>query len=213
MKLAPVLGSLMLVAGACVSSPDRREIPAIIVPAPAPLPIDAQVAELEKASRPGPNHKELAPLIGDWDVRLFEVGPDDSETEVASGRASIRHEFGGRYLRWDTTMRFGGRSHATTGFLGYDIGGREYESMMITDVGTGMSVAHGTGQLARSGIRFTLELVDRDSGGRARMSSVLRMPDADHFVQDLLGGDPLGNERTVRRYRYSRATSPASVTK
>jgi hypothetical protein len=32
-------------------------------------------------------------------------------------------------------------------------------------------------------------------------------------VQDLLGGDPLGNERTVRRYRYSRATSPASVTK
>jgi hypothetical protein len=83
---------------------------------------------------------------------------------------------------------------------------------MITDVGTGMSVAHGTGQLARSGIRFTLELIDRDSGGRARMSSVLRMPDPDHFVQDLLGGDPLGNERTVRRYRYSRATSPASVT-
>jgi hypothetical protein len=77
-----------------------------------------------------------------------------------------------------------------------------------------MSVAHGTGQLSRGGIRFTLELVDRDSGGRARMSSVLRTVDGEHFVQDLLGGDPLGGERTVRRYRYRRAPpAPVPVTK
>ena len=213
MKHAPVVALFVLAAASCVSGPDRRDVPAIILPAAAPLPIDAQVAELEKASRPGPSHRELAPLIGDWDVRLCDVAPDASETEVASGSASIREEFAGRYLRWDTTMRFGERSHATTGFLGYDLGAREYESMMITDVGTGMSVAHGTGQLARSGIRFTLEIIDRDNGSRARMSSVLRSMDADHFVQDLLGGDPMGNERTVRRYRYTRSATAPTVTK
>jgi hypothetical protein len=208
------LGVLILAGSSCVSGPSRREVPAIILPSPSPVPIEAQVAELERASQPGPNHRELAPLVGNWEVRLCDVSPDGAETEVASGSASIRDEFGGRFLRWDTTMRFGSSTHATTGFLGYDLTGREYQSMMITDMGTGMSVAHGIGQLARSGIRFTLEIVDRESGTRARMSSVLRLVDPDHFLQDLLGGDPLSGERTVRRYRYSRSDSAAeSVTK
>jgi Protein of unknown function (DUF1579) len=205
---------LLILAASCSSGSNHRDAPAIIVPATNLAPIESQVAELEQASRPGLNHKELAPLVGEWEVRLCEVSPDGRETESARGRATIRFEFGGRFLRWDTTMQFGSSEHATTGFLGYDLGGREYQSMMITDMGTGMSVAHGVGQLARGGIRFTLELIDRDSGGRARMTSVLHLDDADHFVQDLLGGDPLGNERTVRRYRYTRITPmPAAVTK
>ena len=46
------------------------------------------------------------------------------------------------------------------------------------------------------------------------MSSVLRMIDADHFAQDLLGGDAAGNELVVRRYPYRRRSpAPAPVTK
>jgi hypothetical protein len=177
-----------------------------VAPSARPVSIDDQIAALEKASQPGANHKDLMPLGGDWNVRLVEVAPDGRETEVADGTAAIRPEFGGRYLGWETRMRFGGREHATLGFVGFDLGSGEYQSLMINDVGTGMSVAYGNGQLKRSGIRFTLDLVDRESGGRARMSSVLRSIDADHFVQDLLGGEPSG-ERVVRRYHYVRSSS------
>jgi hypothetical protein len=192
----------------CVSGPDPRAAASAAPIAAAPVSIDDQIAQLEKASQPGASHKELLALCGDWNVRLVDVSPDGRETDVAAGSATIRSEFGARYLRWETSMRFGGRDHATTGFVGFDLGTHEYQSLMLNDVGTGMSVAYGNGQLKRSGIRFTLDLIDRESGGRARMSSVLRSIDADHFVQDLLGGE-LGGERVVRRYHYVRANAPA----
>lgn len=203
---------LTLATTACVSGPDQRTPLSPALTPTASVPIEVQIAELERSSQPGTSHKEFLALCGDWNVRLVDISADGRETQVALGTAVIRPEFGGRFLCWKTTMQFGARVHATTGFLGYDLGNREYQSMMINDVGTGMSVAHGTGQLKRSGIRFTLEVVDRDSGGRARMSSLLRMIDADHFVQDLLGGDPQGSERSVRSYHYAREMSPPAAT-
>jgi hypothetical protein len=209
-----LLGAVICIVASCESGPTaRREAVSPSVPVPT-ASVESQIAALEKASQPGLSHKELASLRGSWDVHLVDVTIDGTEAEIAQGTATIRAEYGGRFLRWDTTMIFGGTPHDTTGFVGYDLGSHEYQSMMINDVSTGMSVAHGTGELARAGIRFTLELVDRSSGARARMSSVLRMIDADHFAQDLLGSDAVGNELVVRRYHYRRRSpSPGTVTK
>jgi hypothetical protein len=205
---------LTLATPACVSGPTEHRPAPLPSPPTAALPIEKQIAELERASQPGPNHKELLVLRGDWAVRLVDVPFEGGETELAQGTATIRSEFGGRFLRWDATMQFGNSLHATTGFLGFDLASHEYQSLMINDMGTGMSVATGTGNLEHGGIRFTLELVDRDSGGRARMSSVLRMSDADHFAQDLLGVDAQGKERALRRYLYTRTTAdPRPITK
>ena len=208
-----LLGSIALVVASCESGPTARRDASSSIPVPS-ASVESQVAALEKASQPGLNHKELMALCGSWDVHLVDVTIDGTEAEIARGSAVIQSEYGGRFLRWDTSMNFGGAPHDTTGFVGYDLGNHEFQSMMINDVSTGMSVAHGTGDLTRAGIRFTLELFDRASGSRARMSSVLRMNDADHFAQDLLGGDAAGNELVVRRYHYRRRSpAPAPVTK
>jgi hypothetical protein len=205
---------LAIALPACVSGPDPRA-PVPVLPTPGvAVPIEKQIAELERASQPGPSHRELFALCGSWVVSLVDVAFEGGETEVSRGTATIQKEFGGRFLRWDVMMQFGSSVHATTGFLGFDLGNREFQSLMINDMGTGMSVATGTGDLEHGGIRFTLEVVDRDSGGRARMTSVLRMTDEDHFAQDLMGVDAQGRERALRRYLYTRAApAPAPLTK
>lgn len=155
-----------------------------------------------RASQPGAQHKKLASLAGDWDLRLMSVEPDQSENELARGTAHLAWLLEGRFLRWEETLDIAG---STTGFLGYDARHGEYELLMISGLSTGMGVGRGTGDLSTGGIAFTLEDFDRQSGQRLRMSSRLRSIAPDHFLLDFLGQDPSGDERVMLRRHYRRA--------
>jgi hypothetical protein len=179
--------------------------------APA-MPLAEQVKQLAATSTPGPKHAALAVLEGEWKVALSSLSASGTETDSFLGEATLTKILGGRFLRWDASIDFGGASGKTTGFLGYDSRYAEYVLMMISDLSQGMEVARGGGELQGPGIVFTLEQLDPRNGAHVRSRSRLRVIDHGHFVLEQLepGGD--GVDRVVRAWHYRRSTEPVHKT-
>jgi hypothetical protein len=197
--------ALLAAVSACMAPVPQHGARTNTIVVPAQRSIEEQAAQAESASRPGPEHTALDVLVGTWSTTTVAVAADGSESEPRHGNALIEWVFGGRYLRWEATLELGGVVHATTGFLGYDRSGSEYQMLMISDLATGMSVARGRGDLSGSGIRLVIELVEPATGGINRAESTLRATTADHFQLDQLGLDEhTGEERVVRRTHYRR---------
>ena len=211
---APLLAlAWLLGAAACVTHPEPRVRAQTPLPGAAGTPtLEHRVAELERASEPGPEHRALDPLVGDWRTVLASVGPDGGEVPLAAGTARVHWALDGRYLRWEASLEVAGVARQTSGFLGFDRRAANYVYFTVTSLSTGMSIARGVGELARGGIRFELEQVDPRTSVVVRMKSVLRL-EPDGFVLDQIGPDEGGREHVVQRTRYRRADAPAAVTR
>lgn len=196
-----------LVLAACVTQPDARTAASVANVPPPTLAEQASLQEL--ATRPGPHHRKLDPLVGAWTTVNAAVDAEGRETDQVAGRAAIDWALGGRYLRIDANLELpGGGTHTWSGFLGYDEPHAEYQWLMVSDLSTGMGVARGQGDPARGGIRFMLELQDPRTGGFARATSLLRVIGPDELALEQLGADATGLERVLRRTHYRRAAKP-----
>jgi hypothetical protein len=210
------VAALALILAACETGGRPPSSPGTPPAASAaiPVPLDEQVKELSTQSRPGAKHAALGPLAGTWDVVLSDIGADQKETERFRGNATLAWILGGRFLRWDVTVDFGGMPGTTTGFLGFDSRFDEYELLMISDLAQGMTVAHGSGELGGAGLVFTVEQLDPRSGARARSRSRLRLLAADHFILQQLEPDSPntgsgGGEHATRVWHYRRTHATA----
>lgn len=198
---------LALLATACVSQPERPK-PRIVAPAATPS-LSEQAAIQASATKPGKEHRALDPLVGAWQTRNHAVDAEGRESDAVTGRAAIDWTLGGRYLRIDANLDLpDGATHTWSGFLGFDQSTDEYQWLMVSDLSTGMGVAHGRGALSGGGIRFVLDVVDPRTGAMARATSVLRSTGADHVVLEQVGVDASGIERVLRRTHYERAAKP-----
>lgn len=204
MRTLAVLSLAAFASTGCQAA-DPRTTPRAPVAGVAPS-LAEQVREASRASTPGARHRQLEPLAGDWRIELADVAEDQTERSVAHGEGRLEWVHERRYLAWFAHLEGTG---TTSGFLGYDLRQEQYQLLMISSLSTGMGVASGYGDLAGQGVRFTLESLEPASGQRARMSSVLRIVDANHFVLDAYGVDGAGRERVVRRTHYRRAASAA----
>ncbi|MDZ4774226.1 MAG: DUF1579 family protein [Planctomycetota bacterium] len=166
--------------------------------------IEDQAREAASGSRPRKEHRALEALTGSWKTTVVTVGADNDEGDPRPGSARIESTLGGRYLKWDATLDLSGETHATTGFLGFDVNQGEYQLLMISDLATGMGVARGRGDLQAKGVRFVIEIADPESGALRRAISVLRVVNPDRFELEQVGADPDGRERVVRRTHYER---------
>jgi hypothetical protein len=214
-RISRVAIPIVLLLAACETG-GRPPPPAAATVSPVadPVPLEEQVKGLASQSRPGARHAALGPLAGTWDVVLSDIGADQRETERFRGNATLAWILGGRFLRWDVAVDFGGVPGTTTGFLGFDSRLDEYELLMISDLAQGMAVAHGTGELAAQGLVFTVEQLDPRSGGRARSRSRLRLLAGDHFILQQLepdspGAGSGGGEHVTRVWHYRRAHAAA----
>lgn len=199
--------SVCFLVSACVASDPVRNPPAA-VDLPTREAIEAQAREAASTSKPRKEHRALEALVGHWDTKVVTVAADGMESEARPGRATIESVLGRRYLNWSAWLELGGETHATTGYLGFDVNQSEYQLLMISDLATGMGVARGRGDLRGGGVRFTIEIHDPESGALRRAASTLRVVDAQRFVLEQMGIDSSGKERVVRRTHYVRAKSP-----
>jgi len=193
-----LLAVLLLLTASCESSSSKRSNPQQPQRAPQ-ADIPEQVSAQEAASLPGPMHKKLDPLIGDWQTTIVQVGPEGMEIPGGTGVTRITQLFGGRYQRWDSVIEVGGKRREMTGWLGYDRNAQEYQLSMIMSFSSGMAIYRGQGDLAKDGIVFVLEQMDPKTGAHLRSKNRLKLLTPDHFVSETVDEDMVAQARTHYR--------------
>jgi hypothetical protein len=197
--------ALGFAAASCVSHPDPA--PTRTAPGATQPPLAEQAAIQATATRPGKHHRALNGFVGAWLTTNVAVDAKGVESDAVPGRAAVEWVLGGRYLSIDANLSIdGGATYTWSGFVGVDEASEEYQWLMVSDLSTGMGVAHGRGEFSHGGIRFLLDVVAPRTGALARATSLLRGIDANHVVLEQIGTDATGVERVLRRTHYRRAT-------
>jgi hypothetical protein len=106
----------------------------------------------EMAGKPGPEHKALQPLVGEWTyVAKFWLKPDAKPLE-GSGSSVRKSIFGGRFIQEKLQSEKPTRVTGM-GLIGYDKGQKKYTSLWVDSMSTAIYIMHGTAD--KDGKKFT----------------------------------------------------------
>jgi hypothetical protein len=145
----------------------------------------AQMEAMMKAATPGEPHKRLDALVGSWDVTVtMWMDPSKPPTE-AKATAETRSIMGGRYLEEKVTGEFAGMPFLGQSLTGYDNLKKQYTSVWIDNMGTGISASHGTYDADKKTFTYHGEETDPLSGKALKVKSALHLIDKDGYEVDM----------------------------
>ena len=104
----------------------------------------------EAACTPGPAHKALEPLVGDWNAEVKMWMAPDAPPTITKGTAKSTWALKGRFVQQEFSGEFMGKPFRGISFTGYDNVRQKYRSVWIDDMSTTMVTSEG----------------DADSGGK-----------------------------------------------
>lgn len=111
-------------------------------PAAGGMDEKAMQAAMEKMAEPGPMHKWLAALEGDWQAEVKEMGMDGKWT-TSKGEMNYKMVHGGRFLE----LTFKGRAHGKFfyggGVMGYNNASKQFESAWYSSMQSGLMLMYG----------------------------------------------------------------------
>lgn len=146
---------------------------------------------------PGPEHKALERLAGEWIATIKDDAGDSKGTMVA------KMECGGLWLATEFRGSFGGVPFHGRGMDGYDPASRKHVSVWVDSMSTKPMVFEGTMDKAKKTLTLIAEGIGMD-GKPAKFKSVTQYPDDDHqvFAMSMIGAD--GVEHKVVSIEYVR---------
>jgi len=179
------LSCLAVGAGAWAAEPSK--------PAGAP-PMDEMMAMMAKAATPGQPHKLLARYVGDWTyTQKMWMAPGQPPAET-SGTMHAEPKMDGRYVEHTWKGNFMGAPFEGRGTEGYDNVSKQYVSVWIDNMGTGLSNSTGTCDDAGKKCTYNATMNDPMSGGPTTMRSVITWADGDNFTNEMYGKDPASGQ-------------------
>lgn len=140
----------------------------------------AAMDEMMRLGMPGPNHKLLESMVGEWDAasRMW-MGPGEPVT--SSGVSSHRLILGGRFLEQRYTGSMMGQPYEGYGLTGYDNRKGRYTSSWVDNTMTEMALGEGTWDEATKTLTVVNDVTGMD-GKPTKMKTVTVMKDADTHV-------------------------------
>jgi hypothetical protein len=112
---------------------------------PSAEDMQKMMAEFQKLGAPGPEHKLLSTLSGEWiNHSKMWMGPDAKPIETSPGVHKGEMFMGGRFLRFTETGDMMGQPMEGLGIMGYDKSKQQYTMMWIDVSSTSMYTAAGT---------------------------------------------------------------------
>ena len=105
-----------------------------------------QASDMEKwkeYATPNENHKILDAFIGNWDYTVKWWSAPNSEPEISKGTSEVNWIMGGRFLEQTTRGKSMGQPFEGMGITGYDNAKKEYVSVWLDNMGTGVMVSSG----------------------------------------------------------------------
>lgn len=175
--------------------------------APAmPPEMKAMMEAWEKASTPGPQHKQLAEhFAGTWTTRQTMWMDPSAPPMNETGKAVSTAIMGGRHIRMDFSSQWMGQPFEGVALTSYDNVRGKYVGHWIDSMSTGHFMAEGDYDPATKAYTFRGEMPDPMKAGKTiAVREVIRIVDADHHVMEWYENHD-GKERKSMVIEYARA--------
>lgn len=111
---------------------------------PSDLSQDDMMKKWQEAATPNSNHEKLRALEGNWDYSSRFWMKADDKPEASKGTSIHRFILGGRYLEEHIKGTALGQPFEGRGFIGYDNVSKQYNSIFMDNMSTGLMVAKGS---------------------------------------------------------------------
>ncbi len=160
---------------------------------------------MTKAATPGPNHKLLASMAGEWTiVNRMWMDPGAPPTE-SKGTASYEMMMGGRYLHGHYKGVMMGMPFEGVGVTGYDNVSQKFQALWIDNFGTGIMYMTGTYDPNAKALTFVTDMDDpMQPGTKVGIREVIRLLSPDQRVMEMYQNRS-GKEMKMMEITYTRA--------
>ncbi len=153
---------------------------------------------------PGWAHEMLATNVGEWKTAAkFWMSPG-SEPSVSEGTAINEMMMGGRYLKSMNTSTVMNMPMEGMSLEGYDNAAKEFTSIWIDNMGTGIMVAHGNYDEDSKTITYTGNIMDPISGKEMSFRETMKyVDDNTRFMEMFIISDE-GQEFKSMEVQYTK---------
>ncbi len=168
--------------------------------------MQAQMAKMKEYSTPGPEHEILKAFEGEWNVSIRSWMKPGDKAETSTGTSSIKWTLDGRFLKQKFKSTWMGQNFEGIGFVGYDKLKKEYVSVWLDNMATGMYQASGqynpkTRTLSDTGSASCPMTGEKNRAFRDEW----KVLNKDNTVFSMYGQDAKGKEFKMMEIRYKRA--------
>jgi hypothetical protein len=207
-RVVPAILGLALLAAPVGAQTDAQKRPA--APAAAqgqPQMTPEEKAEMEayaKAGTPGPQHKLLAAMAGEYEIKVKSWHAAGSPPQEDRGTARRTMILEGRVLSEEISSTMMGQPYAGRGLTGYNNVTGKYWSTWNDNMSTGIVVTEGTCDNQMQNCAFTGSWVDpvKKTPIRSRMTTRWTSPTTETFEMYAPGKD--GKEMKMMEITYTK---------
>ena len=107
---------------------------------------DEMMKQMEAAGTPGPAHKALEPLVGNWKAEVKCWMDPDGPPNVSQGTAKTKWVLNGRFLEEQFQGEMMGKPFTGISLMGYDNTKQAFNTVWVSDMQTSMFTSEGTGE-------------------------------------------------------------------
>jgi len=153
--------------------------------------------KVEAAGTPGPGHKALQALVGDWKAEVKCWMDPAGSPEVSQGTAKANWKFNGRFLEEEFHGEMMGKPFTGQTLLGFDNTKQTFNSVWLSDTQTSMFTSEGKGDSGNKVITLEGKASCAATGRKdIPMRTVLRVISPDKHVLEMFDGSK-GNAKTM----------------
>lgn len=151
-----------------------------------PAEQQAMMDAMIKAATPGPNHKMLGSMVGDWTfVMRMWMDPSAPPSET-SGTVTNRPLMGGRYVQGDYKAQVMGMPFEGASVVGYDNVSGQFVSTWLDNMSTGIMYMTGSYDAASRSFTYSAEMPDTmQPSTKVKVREVVRVVDDNQHVMEM----------------------------
>jgi hypothetical protein len=149
----------------------------------------AQPADQQEAMKkwmeymtPGTAHQSFAKMVGNWKAIVTVFDAQSGEQNKSEGSAAYEMVLGGKYLKSTFKGIVMGMPYEGMGLDAYDNATKEYISIWIDNMGTGVMYMKGKWDDDSKSFIYTGNVVNPMTGKEEKNKNVLKITDDDHMV-------------------------------
>ncbi len=183
----------------------EQAAPAAVEPvAAAADPQTEMMAKMQEYGTPNENHKVLESMVGSWDHTVKWWKATGTEPEVSTGTTESKWILGGRFVEGAVAGTMMGQPFEGKSVVGYDNVKKEYTSLWIDNMATGVMISSSTYDAATKTFAEKGNFSCPIMGANMAYRGMIKINDENSYVYEMYMTDPEGKEMKSMEIAYTR---------